>query len=69
MMVALSSVVLYVVVIVQRALVGGFVEGIKAVWDRDILEFFLIGCICSAWACLANTSDASITRCAIGRAT
>jgi len=45
MVVALTSVVLYVVVIVQRAIVGGFVEGIKAFWDRDILAFFLIGCI------------------------
>ena len=36
---------LYVVVITQRAIVGGFVEGIKAFWDRDILAFFLIGCI------------------------
>ena len=44
MIVALTSVVLYVVVIVQRAVVGGFVEGIKAFWDRDILAFFLIGC-------------------------
>ena len=45
MIVALSSVVLYVFVIAQRAIVGGFVEGIKAFWDRDILAFFLIGCI------------------------
>src|SRR6476661_6619476 len=45
MLVALTSVVLYVVVIAQRAIVGGFVEGIKAFWDRDILAFFLIGCI------------------------
>jgi undecaprenyl-phosphate 4-deoxy-4-formamido-L-arabinose transferase len=45
MFVALSSVVLYVIVIVQRALIGGFIEGIKAFWDRDILSFFLIGCI------------------------
>jgi undecaprenyl-phosphate 4-deoxy-4-formamido-L-arabinose transferase len=45
MLVALTSVVLYVFVIVQRALVGGFLEGIKAFWDRDILAFFLIGCI------------------------
>jgi len=45
MIVALTSVVLYVVVITQRAIVGGFVEGIKAFWDRDILAFFLIGCI------------------------
>jgi undecaprenyl-phosphate 4-deoxy-4-formamido-L-arabinose transferase len=45
MIVALTSVVLYVVVIAQRAIIGGFVEGIKAVWDRDILAFFLIGLI------------------------
>jgi undecaprenyl-phosphate 4-deoxy-4-formamido-L-arabinose transferase len=45
MFVALTSVVLYVIVIVQRALIGGFIEGIKAFWDRDILSFFLIGCI------------------------
>ena len=23
---------------------GGFIEGVKALWDRDILAFFLIGC-------------------------
>ena len=45
MIVAMSSVVLYVFVIAQRAIVGGFIEGIKAFWDRDILAFFLIGCI------------------------
>jgi undecaprenyl-phosphate 4-deoxy-4-formamido-L-arabinose transferase len=45
MIVALSSVILYVIVIVQRLVVGGLVEGIKAAWDRDILAFFLIGCI------------------------
>jgi undecaprenyl-phosphate 4-deoxy-4-formamido-L-arabinose transferase len=45
MIVALSSTILYIVVIVQRVVLGGFVEGIKAFWDRDILEFFLIGCI------------------------
>jgi undecaprenyl-phosphate 4-deoxy-4-formamido-L-arabinose transferase len=45
MLVAMTSVVLYVFVIIQRAVVGGFVEGIRAFWDRDILAFFLIGCI------------------------
>src|SRR6478609_8032236 len=45
MIVAMTSVILYAVVIVERAIVGGFVEGIKAFWDRDILAFFLIGCI------------------------
>ena len=45
MIVAVTSVVLYIVVIVQRLIVGGLIEGAKAAWDRDILEFFLIGCI------------------------
>ena len=45
MIVAMTSVILYAVVIVERAIVGGFLEGIKAFWDRDILAFFLIGCI------------------------
>ena len=45
MIVAVASVVLYVFVIVERLISGGFIEGVKAAWDRDILEFFLIGCI------------------------
>jgi len=45
MIVAIGSVVLYAIVIVERAITGGFLEGVKALWDRDILEFFLIGCI------------------------
>ena len=43
MIVAIGSVVLYAIVIVERAITGGFLEGVKALWDRDILEFFLIG--------------------------
>ena len=45
MIVAIGSVVLYAIVIVERAMTGGIIEGVKALWDRDILEFFLIGCI------------------------
>src|SRR5690349_18262967 len=45
MIVAIGSVVLYAIVITERAITGGFLEGVKAIWDRDILEFFLIGCI------------------------
>jgi len=45
MIVAGASVILYVFVIVERLILGGFIEGVKAAWDRDILEFFLIGCI------------------------
>jgi undecaprenyl-phosphate 4-deoxy-4-formamido-L-arabinose transferase len=44
MIVAAVSLVLYAVVIVERAVLGGFLEGVKALWDRDILAFFLIGC-------------------------
>src|SRR5512132_497620 len=45
MIVAVTSVIIYIVVIVQRLIVGGLVQGVKSAWDRDILEFFLIGCI------------------------
>jgi len=45
MIVAVTSVILYAIVIVERAVTGGFLEGLKALWDRDILAFFLIGCI------------------------
>ena len=41
--VALVSVGVYVVVIVQRILAGG--GGLWVIWDRDILEFFLIGVV------------------------
>ncbi|HET8586210.1 MAG TPA: glycosyltransferase [Casimicrobiaceae bacterium] len=44
MIVAAGSVILYAVVIVKRAVVGGILEGLSALWDRDILAFFLIGC-------------------------
>ena len=41
--VALVSLGVYVVVIVQRILAGGDV--LWVIWDRDILEFFLIGVV------------------------
>jgi len=41
MFVAVMSLAVYVIVIVQRILAGE--QGIGVVWDRDILEFFLIG--------------------------
>ncbi|HEY6863626.1 MAG TPA: glycosyltransferase [Burkholderiales bacterium] len=44
MLVAALSVMAYVIVIIQRWLeAGSFADGVRAVWDRDILEFFLIG--------------------------
>ena len=40
---ALSSLVLYAVVVVQRLVDG--LRRLTALWDRDILEFFLIGVV------------------------
>jgi undecaprenyl-phosphate 4-deoxy-4-formamido-L-arabinose transferase len=46
MLVAAVSVLVYVVVIAQRWWVAdSFAEGVRAVWDRDILQFFLIGLV------------------------
>ena len=45
MLVAFGSIVLYAVVMTERTIAGGFLEGIKTLWDRDILAFFLIGWI------------------------
>jgi undecaprenyl-phosphate 4-deoxy-4-formamido-L-arabinose transferase len=45
MAVSVGSVLLYVVVIVERALKGDFLGGIATLWDRDILAFFLIGLV------------------------
>jgi undecaprenyl-phosphate 4-deoxy-4-formamido-L-arabinose transferase len=41
-LVSLISLVVYVVVIVKRVALGE-AHGIEVIWDRDILEFFLIG--------------------------
>ncbi|MBL8525271.1 MAG: glycosyltransferase [Betaproteobacteria bacterium] len=43
MLVALISVIAYVIVMVQRALSGSWT--FWSIWDRDILEFFLIGVV------------------------
>src|SRR6266851_6567807 len=44
MFIALASVLAYVVVIAERwVLADSVAEGLRAIWDRDILEFFLIG--------------------------
>ncbi|MEO7762591.1 MAG: glycosyltransferase [Casimicrobiaceae bacterium] len=43
MIVAVGSLITYLVVIVERVVLGGWADGVKAIWDRDILEFFLIG--------------------------
>jgi undecaprenyl-phosphate 4-deoxy-4-formamido-L-arabinose transferase len=45
MLVASGSVVLYVFVIAQKLATGRYAEGLAAVWDRDILAFFLLGLV------------------------
>jgi undecaprenyl-phosphate 4-deoxy-4-formamido-L-arabinose transferase len=45
MMVAVGSLITYLVVIVQRALRRGWSDGLETIWDRDILEFVLIGVV------------------------
>src|SRR6266568_934393 len=43
MFIALAAVLAYVVVIAERwVLADSVAEGLRAIWDRDILEFFLI---------------------------
>jgi undecaprenyl-phosphate 4-deoxy-4-formamido-L-arabinose transferase len=43
-LVSVFSLLTYVVVVVQRLITGEF-TGIEVIWDRDILQFFLIGVI------------------------
>ena len=45
MLVAATSVILYAIVVVQRLVVGDYIGGLTALWDRDILQFFLIGVV------------------------
>ncbi len=45
MFVAAMSVILYGIVVVQRVIVGDYIGGLTALWDRDILQFFLIGVV------------------------
>jgi len=43
--VSLGSVILYTIYIADRVIRGNFEGGILALWDRDILAFFLIGLV------------------------
>jgi undecaprenyl-phosphate 4-deoxy-4-formamido-L-arabinose transferase len=45
MLVAIGSVLVYLAVILKRLLVDGWARGIETLWDRDLLEFFLIGMV------------------------
>src|SRR6185503_3945031 len=45
MAVSILSAIIYVVYIAERAINGTLTDGIASLWDRDILEFFLIGIV------------------------
>ena len=45
MAVSILSAIVYVVYIAERAINGTLTDGIASLWDRDILEFFLIGIV------------------------
>jgi undecaprenyl-phosphate 4-deoxy-4-formamido-L-arabinose transferase len=45
MLVAVGSVALYVFEIARKLAAGDYEDGFRAIWDRDILEFFLIGLV------------------------
>jgi undecaprenyl-phosphate 4-deoxy-4-formamido-L-arabinose transferase len=45
MVVSIGSAATYLGVIIYRLLVGEWHQALAAVWDRDILEFFLIGMV------------------------
>ncbi|MEP6702163.1 MAG: glycosyltransferase [Betaproteobacteria bacterium] len=43
MVVAVGSLITYLIVIIGRVVRGGLSDGLQTIWDRDILAFFLIG--------------------------
>jgi undecaprenyl-phosphate 4-deoxy-4-formamido-L-arabinose transferase len=43
--VAVGSVLLYIAIMIRRALAGARLDTIGTFWDRDILQFFLIGIV------------------------
>ena len=45
MFVAAMSLLVYAIVVAQRLVAGDFSGGFYALWDRDILQFFLIGVV------------------------
>ena len=45
MIVAAMSLLVYAIVVAQRVVAGDFSGGFYALWDRDVLQFFLIGVV------------------------
>jgi undecaprenyl-phosphate 4-deoxy-4-formamido-L-arabinose transferase len=44
-LISIGSVLLYVVAMVRRIIAGAPVDALRTFWDRDILQFFLIGIV------------------------
>src|SRR5437762_1546257 len=44
-LVSIGSVLLYIVVMIQRILEGAPLDALRTFWDRDILQFFLTGLV------------------------
>jgi len=44
-LISLGATTAYLIVMVSRTLDGQFLDGLREVWDRDILEFFLLGMV------------------------
>ena len=44
-LISIGSVLLYIVAMVQRIVAGAPVDALRTFWDRDILQFFLIGIV------------------------
>ncbi len=69
MLVSIGALATYLGVIVYRLASAEWHQALSALWDRDILAFFLIGMVLFGLGSSANTSAASTSRCASGRAT
>ena len=44
-LISIGSVALYIIAMVRRILAGAPVDALRTFWDRDILQFFLIGLV------------------------
>jgi undecaprenyl-phosphate 4-deoxy-4-formamido-L-arabinose transferase len=44
-LISIGSVLLYIVTMVERVIAGARIDALRTFWDRDILQFFLIGIV------------------------
>ncbi|MEW5890441.1 MAG: glycosyltransferase [Pseudomonadota bacterium] len=45
MLISIASITAYVILMAKRTIAGDFADGLRAIFDRDILEYFLIGMV------------------------